>query len=292
MRISRLLLSMLLAALVVTGLSPASAPAAPTTPTLVGIRVGHHPGFDRVVFDFDGGLPSETRVGYVDELVGDGSGLPIRISGRAILQVGFTNAVAHDDDSQTAPARRAFALPNVMTAVRSGDFEGVVTYGLGLAKRARYTMFTLRQPDRVVLDIRATFPTVNRKVWFLNQKRYLANKLPFFTPVIRPVRSDARAVGLMDRIFAGPLPAEHRAGLRLLRSRASGWTDLTIARRVARVQLVGGCSSGGSTVTVAGEIMPTLRQLKAVDWIKIYDPEGTTLTPRGHVDSVPECLEP
>jgi hypothetical protein len=61
---------------------------------------------------------------------------------------------------------------------------------------------------------------------------------------------------------------------------------------VARVQLTGGCSSGGSTVTIAGEIMPTLRQLGTVDWVKIYDPAGHTEHPLGHQDSIPACLEP
>jgi hypothetical protein len=45
-------------------------------------------------------------------------------------------------------------------------------------------------------------------------------------------------------------------------------------------------------VTVAGEIMPTLRQLAGVAWVKIYDPAGRTEHPRGHTDSIPTCLEP
>jgi hypothetical protein len=45
-------------------------------------------------------------------------------------------------------------------------------------------------------------------------------------------------------------------------------------------------------VTVAGEIMPTLRQFASVDYVKIYDPAGTTEQPIGRSDSVPACLEP
>ncbi|MGH3333247.1 MAG: hypothetical protein ACRDPJ_18260, partial [Nocardioidaceae bacterium] len=61
---------------------------------------------------------------------------------------------------------------------------------------------------------------------------------------------------------------------------------------IARVQLTGGCNSGGSTVTIAGEIMPTLRQFGSVDWVKIYGPAGHTETPNGRSDSIPVCLEP
>jgi hypothetical protein len=55
---------------------------------------------------------------------------------------------------------------------------------------------------------------------------------------------------------------------------------------------VGGCSSGGSTVTIAGEIMPTLRQFATVDWVKIYGPGGHTADPTGPTDSIPDCLNP
>src|SRR5687768_13097805 len=96
--------------------------------------------------EFKGGLPSSHRVGYVDELLGDASGLPVRIAGRAILQVRFAPARAHDAQGQTVAARKAFALPNIMTTVRSGDFEAVTTYGIGLAKQTPFEVFTLDAP--------------------------------------------------------------------------------------------------------------------------------------------------
>lgn len=261
-------------------------------PTLVSIRAAHHPGFDRIVLDFRGGLPSGVRVRYVDRLRADGSGRPVRVAGRAVLEVRLEPAKAHNRKGQTAPRRKAFALPNVMTAVRAGDFEAVTTYGIGLAKRTRFDVFTLRNPARVVIDVRAAFRTVQRRVYFFNQKRYLENREPFYTPKLRPVRRGTPAIGTMDRLFAGVLPAERASGLRLLRSEATGFRRLSIEDGIARIHLTGGCSSGGSTVTVSGEIVPTLRQFASVDWVKIYDPDGTTLTPEGRSDSTPECLQP
>jgi hypothetical protein len=96
----------------------------------------------------------------------------------------------------------------------------------------------------------------------------------------------------MDRIFAGVLPGERARGLRLLRSRATGWDDLEVVDGIARVRLAGGCSSGGSTISVADEIIPTLRRLPAVDWVKIYGPGGRTGSPHGPSDSMPACLNP
>lgn len=294
MRVVRVLLPFLVSALVAAGSSAPSAPAAASVvPTLVGIRAAHHPGYDRIVFDFKGGLPAKRRAAYVSELVGDASGLPVRIAGRAILRVSFDQARAHNaSGTSTAPARIAFRLPNIMTAVRSGDFEAVTSYGVGLAKRTTFHMFTLRNPYRVVVDIRAAFSTVNRKVYFLDANRFAANTPPFFVARLRPVRPGTAATGVMDRLFAGPLPGERSSGLRLVRSRATSFKNLSIANRIARVQLVGGCSSGGSTVTIAGEIKPTLRQFASVDWVKIYGPGGHTEFPNGNRDSIPTCLEP
>ena len=54
----------------------------------------------------------------------------------------------------------------------------------------------------------------------------------------------------------------------------------------------GKLSSGGSTFTIANEIMPTLKQLPGVHWVKIYDQKGHTERPFGHSDSIPFSLEP
>ena len=265
----------------------------PQVPTLVGIRAAHHPGFDRLVFVFRGGVPASHRVAYVLRLVADPSGQPVRIAGRAFLRVRFEPTDAHDASAApTVPARRSFPLPNVITTVRAGDFEAVTSYGVGLAKRTPFHVFTLTRPERVVVDVAAAFRTVERRVYFFDQDAFLANRAPFFVPRLRPVRVGTPAVGVMDRLFAGPLVGEHEHGLRLLRSRARGFTGLSIADHIARVRLTGGCSSGGSTVSVAGEIMPTLRQFPSVDWVKIYDPAGHTEQPSGRTDSIPACLEP
>jgi hypothetical protein len=245
---------------------------------------------DRVVFEFRGGIPSDVRAQYVDKLIGDASGRPVRIAGRAILQVRFEPTTWIG--GIPAPKRRAFALPNVMTVVRSGLFEGVTTYGIGLAKRTRVEVREQPGRSRVVVVIRAAFPTVDRKVYFLDEDRFVANTEPFFVSRLRPVRASAPARGVLERLFAGPLDREKAHGLRLVRSRAKYFAELSIRDRIARVRLVGGCSSGGSTVTIAGEIMPTLRQFATVDWVKIYGPGGHTADPTGPTDSIPECLNP
>ncbi len=73
---------------------------------------------------------------------------------------------------------------------------------------------------------------------------------------------------------------------------ATGFKILSIRDGVARVQLTGKLSSGGSTFTIASEIMPTLKQFHSVHWVKVYDQSGPTERPFGHCDSIPLSLEP
>jgi hypothetical protein len=126
------------------------------TSTLVAIRAAHHaegtPDYDRVVFEFDTQVPL-LRIEYVRQLISDGSGLPITIPGRAILLVQFTTARAHDDSgAATAPNKLTPKLPIVRAIVSAGDFEGIVTYGIGLSKKAYTRILTMDNPNRLVID--------------------------------------------------------------------------------------------------------------------------------------------
>jgi hypothetical protein len=128
-----------------------------TTSTLVGIRAAHHPEetpkYDRIVFDFNGPVPL-FQVQYVKQLFGDGSGLPITIAGRAILHVSFSGTQAHTDSGEpTAPNRVKLNLPVIKEVAGAGDFEAVVTYGIGLSKKAEIRVITLADKSRVVIDV-------------------------------------------------------------------------------------------------------------------------------------------
>ena len=272
--------------------APASAQES-RIPTLVAIRAAHHAGFDRVVFDFSGPLPQRRDVQYVPQLIADGSGKPVQIAGNAILKTVFEPAQAHTDQGEvTVPNRITFALPNVMQVVRSGDFEAVLSHGIGLARRTNFRVFTLTNPSRVVIDIDTPFRTVLVRDYFVDEPNFISGRQPYVKPVLRPVIPPATSKGALERLFAGPTPSEIADGLRFVSSEATGFTNLSIRDGVARVQLTGGCNSRGSTLTIASEIFPTLKQFSSVRYVKIYDPSGNTEEPKGRSDSIPECLEP
>jgi hypothetical protein len=134
------------------------AAAAPQVSTLVAIRAAYHPEarprYDRVVFQFSGPVPHVDAPHYVKQLTADPSDHPVKISGHAILAITMRDiAQAHNDQGRiTAPTRIKYGLRNVREVVNAGDFEGVLTYGIGLRHTSKIRVFTLTHPSRVVVD--------------------------------------------------------------------------------------------------------------------------------------------
>jgi len=129
-------------------------PAAPPVLVLTDVRAAAHEGFDRIVFEFQGGLPGY-RVEYVDEATGCGSGLPVEIAGAALLQVRMAPAAAHDDaGAPTFPQQELLpGLPSILEAEQTCDFEADVTWVIGLTEEADFTAVSLLDPFRVVVDV-------------------------------------------------------------------------------------------------------------------------------------------
>ncbi len=287
----------LLAIVALAGLAPAASATGPAgVPRLVEIRAAHHPGFDRVVFEFKGGLPElRTPRWSTSAPTLDPSGLPSHVQGNAFLGLVFDNATGWNLSGSTyGPSRRAYDLPNVAHLVVVGDYEAIMEVSIGVMARTDVLRATaLHSPSRWVIDIGTRFAKRTLRTWFLDADR-VDGPPPYVVPVDRIVPTASAAKSLLRRMFAGPTAQEKADGLRFVASEATGFADLRINdRQVARVRLTGGCDGNGSTIaTIATEIMPTLRQLAAVDWVKIEDPQGTTGRPWGQVDSIPACLEP
>ncbi len=291
--------AMALSAVLVLPSAATSNLAAPATSTLVDIRAAHYPGYDRVVFEFEGPMPQRTRARWGTNLRLDPSGKPAHVQGGAFMRVVFHSAVAHDLDaphgSTFGPGRRAFDLPNVAHVVLLGDDEGYLSFGIGLMKRTRILQtYRLTDPSRFVVHVATDFPKGTARVFFVDQAALVEGQPSYVVPVTRKVPRGRRAEAALQRLYAGPTRSERRAGLRFLASGTTGFGDLDINDRgIARVSVRGPCNSEGAAEgTVASQVMPTLRSRPAVDWIKIYDRDGQTLQPWGSRDSIPACLEP
>jgi hypothetical protein len=122
---------------------------------LTAVRTGKHGGYDRVVFQFSGGLPAVTAE-RVATVYADPRGTPVSLAGKSRLHVVFRGASGNCPQ----PAHRTWTGPSVLTPrypqllmVRAaGDFEGYLSFGIGLAARGGYHISSLAGPDRVVID--------------------------------------------------------------------------------------------------------------------------------------------
>src|SRR4029453_6213847 len=122
-------------------------------PELALVEAGERKGDAGGVFTFPGAMPGY-QVRYVPE-VADQGGRPLPLRGKAFLAVTFDPARAPDPGGESTVSTAALTPGSpVLRQVRfAGDFEGQVTFGLGLAGRDGFRVSELRGPTRVAVDV-------------------------------------------------------------------------------------------------------------------------------------------
>ena len=130
-------------------------PPVPPVAVLFVVQAERLERFDRVLFVFQDNMPGY-RIEYVEPpILADASGLPVEIAGEAFLQVRFSVAQGHDEAGNTTVNVREFApgLPSIVEAEQTGDFEGYVTWVIGLPEELDFRVSDLGDPFRVAIDI-------------------------------------------------------------------------------------------------------------------------------------------
>ncbi len=129
------------------------------TSLLSDVRVAGQAGYDRVVFEFRGeGVPG-WQVGYVDPpILSDGEGAEVDVAGGAFLEVRLTPASGVDlsedfEEVYTGSDRVDGDTAAVTEVVRTGDFEAVLTWVIGVEAEAPFAVSTLADPSRLVVDL-------------------------------------------------------------------------------------------------------------------------------------------
>lgn len=118
------------------------------------VRVGTHAGYDRIVFQFVGsGRPQLIVTVAHPPFVGDASGLPISVAGRAFLTLKLYDASGYP--TYTGPGSFSPGYPTLTALVNNGDYEGYVSWVAGLSDPTCYKISTLANPTRIVVDIQA-----------------------------------------------------------------------------------------------------------------------------------------
>src|SRR5262245_27727616 len=131
------------------------------TSLLDRVAVGHHEGYDRVVFQFRGGGLPGYRVEYVPPpLKEDGSGNPVDVAGSAFVVVRMEPASGFD--LNTGEGELVYKGPKrlpgtgvVKEVVRTGDFEAVLSWAVGLEGNMPFRVSTADSPSRLIVDFRS-----------------------------------------------------------------------------------------------------------------------------------------
>lgn len=127
-----------------------------TVAPITDVRVGTHPGYDRIVFEFAGAdLPQLTVAVARPPFVEDASGKPVNVPGQAFLSLKLFHASGAP--TYTGPDSFSPNYPNLVALVNTGDYEGYVTWiaGLNDSSSTCFSVSTLTGPTRIVVDIQA-----------------------------------------------------------------------------------------------------------------------------------------
>jgi hypothetical protein len=125
--------------------------------TIGAVRVGGHPGYDRVVWEFPGSGRPSLQVKYVTQPVEDGSGDVVAVRGDAFLEVmvssvGIPPANAPRPGSAPAASLAGTVVADALPVY--GGFEAIGQTFVGVRGHKRPFRVTLLQnPTRVVVDI-------------------------------------------------------------------------------------------------------------------------------------------
>ena len=127
--------------------------AASAAGTVTGIRIAHHDGYDRLVIDFSSGTTAVPQYDLTRQnsstFVRDASGEPVTLEGSAGIRAVLRNSdIASGVASDLKPR-----LPQIREVANIGNFERVVSYGVGLKTAACFRVLELSGPTRLVIDV-------------------------------------------------------------------------------------------------------------------------------------------
>lgn len=134
------------------------------TAVLERLSLARRDGYDRVVWQFRRAIPGY-RVEYVEPpLHEDGSGDEVDVEGDAFVLV--TMQPASGFDVETGEGELVYRGPQrlsgsdvgasvVREVVRTGDFEAMLTWAVGLDSRVDFRVRTLDAPPRLVVEFAA-----------------------------------------------------------------------------------------------------------------------------------------
>ena len=120
---------------------------------LTGVRLGEQIGYDRFVLQFDNRVPTYTARRQAKPIFkSSGSAQSVTLNGAAGVLVQIHSATAATYGGSKDITHSDFSV--LVEARVVDDFEGYLSWGLGLSKAACMRTFTLSNPPRLVIDFK------------------------------------------------------------------------------------------------------------------------------------------
>jgi hypothetical protein len=125
-------------------------------PVLKAIRTARHGSYERLVLEFTAAYGT-ANVRYVPVVRADPSDKIVPLRGSSFLEVVVQGAVAHYRATPitpySGPSTVTPGYPTLKQVSISGDFEAVLSLGVGLDRAAGFRVTRLGSPNRLVVDI-------------------------------------------------------------------------------------------------------------------------------------------
>lgn len=143
------------------GIVAVAVPSASATdiPLVTNLRTGGHATYDRAVVDLQGYAPA-IRTRWVSRAQNCATGNTLYVPGKKFLEITVEPAQAHTNsgkNSYVGPGRSASAfigLKNLKGVRMTCDFEGQVSWVLGVDHKASVKTGKLTSPSRIYVDIK------------------------------------------------------------------------------------------------------------------------------------------
>jgi hypothetical protein len=117
------------------------------------VRTAPHPGYDRIVFEFTGQIPSyDLSRQDSATFVRDASGQPVLLDGSVGIKLVFRNTGA----ASSVPTDAKPGLTSIREIAQIGNFERVLSYGIGISSSQCVRVLELSGPSRLVVDVATT----------------------------------------------------------------------------------------------------------------------------------------
>src|SRR3954469_20680808 len=114
---------------------------------------GRHSTYGRFVIRARAATPGYD-VRYVNRIFEDASGDPVSLLGSKRIRVLIRDARGHTQGgTNLLPRVITPRCANLLQIKDAGDFEGLVTFGLGLRRKTGFRVFRLTGPTRIVIDV-------------------------------------------------------------------------------------------------------------------------------------------